>query len=151
MQLKIISYPSQTDNLITNSVLVGGCFDLLHYGHYSFLKSAALHGSVIVALESDTTIITQKKNAPIHTQQQRGEILSELICVAQVICLPPLYTYEDYLTLVKWANPSVLAITQGDSQTENKHRQAREIGAKVVVVNTLISGLSSSIIRATHL
>jgi len=39
-------------------ILVGGCFDLLHYGHITFLKNAKLPNSfLLVALESDEYII----------------------------------------------------------------------------------------------
>ncbi|MBX3487128.1 MAG: adenylyltransferase/cytidyltransferase family protein [Candidatus Paracaedibacteraceae bacterium] len=146
-----IIYNSQQYFPIENSVLVGGCFDLLHYGHLNFLKAAAQHGSVVVALESDESITAAKKSPPIHTQQQRAEILSELRCVQQIICLPVLTTYEDYLGLVMVIKPKVLAITEGDPQTENKKHQAKAVGAEIIVVNTLVDGLSSSLIRAKHL
>ena len=150
MSSKITHYPN-INTLIQNSVLAGGCFDLLHYGHLTLLKSAATYGPVVVALESDDSILASKKSPPIHTQQQRAEILSEMNCVAKVICLPPLKTYEDYLDLVKAIRPAVLAITDGDSQADNKKRQAETVGARVIVVNTLIPGLSSSLIRSNHL
>ncbi|MBX3457390.1 MAG: adenylyltransferase/cytidyltransferase family protein [Candidatus Paracaedibacteraceae bacterium] len=137
---------------IKDSVLVGGCFDLLHYGHLCFLRAAAEHGPVIVALEPDESIRVNKKSPPIHAQHQRAEILSELRCVHQIICLPPvLRNFEDYLNLVQKVKPATLAVTEGDPQVKNKMRQAEAIGAKVIVVNTLIEGLSSSLIRATHL
>ncbi|MBW8310187.1 MAG: adenylyltransferase/cytidyltransferase family protein [Candidatus Paracaedibacteraceae bacterium] len=151
MQLKIIPY--QLDNSITlpGCVLVGGCFDLLHYGHLNFLKASAKLGSLVVALESDRAIKLRKGSSPIHTQQQRAEILAELHCVATVILLPMLKTYEDYCTLVLAIQPSVLAITQGDPQTDNKKKQAAAINAKLVEVNNLIEGLSSTLIKANHL
>ncbi len=151
MTEQIIYYPHQNYILLPNAVLVGGCFDLLHYGHLNFLKAAAQHGAVIVALESDESITAAKKNSPIHTQQQRAEILSELRCVHQIICLPVLTTYEDYLNLVMDVKPKVLAITEGDPQTKNKRHQAKAVGAEIIVVNTLVDGLSSSLIRAKHL
>nr|WP_236682642.1 adenylyltransferase/cytidyltransferase family protein [Rickettsia felis] len=45
-------------------VLVGGCFDLLHYGHIEFLRKAKKQGKyLIVALEPDETIIKYKKTS----------------------------------------------------------------------------------------
>lgn len=147
----ILIYPDHINHQLKSSVLVGGCFDLLHYGHLCFLKGASEHGPVIVALESDESIQMSKKSSPIHTQRQRAEILSELKCVSQVICLPVLKTYEEYLELVQTIKPAFLAVTEGDAQLENKKRQAEIVGAKVIVVNSLIDGLSSSLIRANHL
>src|SRR6476620_9605469 len=38
-------------------VLVGGCFDVLHYGHVEFLKNAKSQGHIlVVALEPDEKI-----------------------------------------------------------------------------------------------
>ena len=58
-------------------VLVGGCFDVLHYGHIHFLSSAKNHGDqVVVALESDENVKTRKGSTrPIHTQAQRKAML----------------------------------------------------------------------------
>lgn len=151
MQSKIIAYPFEEPIILSGCVLVGGCFDLLHYGHLSFLKSAADLGNLVVALEKDSSIVLSKGNKPIHTHRQRAEILAELMCVSQVLLLPPLHNFSDYLHLVQDINPAILAITQGDPQTENKTKQANLIGAKVVIVNDLIDGLSSSLIKLKHL
>lgn len=151
MQPKIISYPFDKTINLSGCVLVGGCFDLLHYGHLNFLKSAAGFGPLAVALESDKTIHHSKGKQSIHTQIQRAEILAELQCVNHVILLPLLTGYEDYLALVMAVKPSILAITEGDPQTINKKRQAETAKARLVVVNTLIEGLSSSLIKAKHL
>lgn len=153
MRSKLISYkknhiPSDITDA-THKVLVGGCFDLLHYGHLNFLKSAKNQGEcLIIALESDESIKASKGRPPIHTQQQRAEILAELECVDHILLLPPLNGYEDYSNLVQELNPEILAVTQGDPQTENKQKQADLIGASLVIVNNLLDGLSSSIIRS---
>lgn len=72
MKTQIWKY-SEADNIakeLTGKkiVLVGGCFDLLHYGHFTFLKNAKKEGDVlVVALESDEFILNQKKRKPVHT------------------------------------------------------------------------------------
>ena len=68
------------------TVLVGGCFDILHYGHVRFLSQAKAKGEVLmVALESDEFIRRIKKKKPIHTQEQRAEILAHLDLVDMII------------------------------------------------------------------
>lgn len=153
MHQKILIYPQdQLPPLQGTKTLVGGCFDLLHYGHLSFFKAAKKLGDyLIVGLEPDTTIERLKRAAPIHTQKQRAEILAELICIDYILLLPDLYTYDDYLALVKAIHPNFLGVTKGDPQTINKQKQASEIGACVIEVNQLIDGLSSSLIRRNHL
>lgn len=126
-------------------VLVGGCFDLFHFGHLQFLKEAKKQGNyLIVAIDPDDFIREKKGREPVHSQQQRAEILKGLKFVDEVICLPYLKTYEDYLALVQKIKPAVIAVTKNDPQFKNKQKQAAAVGAKVKVVTPLLSGFSSS-------
>jgi|GEM_PF-317661 len=126
-------------------VLVGGCFDVLHYGHIQFLKRAKAQGDfLVVALEPDTTILQYKKRKPVHTQQQRAENLAGLDCVDRVLLLPSMKGFEDYNQLVVDVKPAVIAITKNDPQLANKERQAQGVGAKVVAVMDRMDGFSSS-------
>jgi len=114
-------------------VLVGGCFDILHWGHISFLKKAKKLGNcLIVALESDENTKRLKGlTRPIHTQKQRAEILKSLRFVDKVILLLPL---PDYQKLVEEVKPQIMAVTQGDPLIKNKKKLAKLVGAKVVVI-----------------
>lgn len=126
-------------------VLVGGCFDLFHFGHLQFLKKAKKQGNyLIVAIDPDDFIREKKGREPVHSQKQRAEILKALKSVDKVICLPYLKTYEDYLALVQKIKPAVIAVTKNDPQLKNKQKQAAAVGAKVKVVTSLLSGFSSS-------
>lgn len=129
------------------TVLVGGCFDVLHYGHIQFLLNAKKTGdTLIVALESDQYIIETKKRQPVHSQMQRARILSSLRPVDIVVLLPRLRTNEEYFEMVKKIKPAIIATTKGDSMLEIKKQQAKVIGAKVEVVSDLIKPFSSSYI-----
>ncbi len=124
---------------------MGGCFDLLHYGHIRFLEEARLKGqSLTVALEADEMILKSKKRHPVHTQVQRAAILAALRSVDCVLLLPLLTSFEEYFSLVKDVSPSLIAVTQGDPQSENKRKQADACGAAVEVVVPQIEGFSSS-------
>jgi FAD synthetase len=126
-------------------VLVGGCFDILHYGHVRFLELAREQGAcLMVALESDEAILETKKRHPIHTQEQRAHVLQALACVDEVVCLPRLKTYEDYLGVVVAATPEVIATTQGDPQLDNKRLQARRVGGRLEVVIPQLEGFSTT-------
>ncbi len=117
-------------------VLVGGCFDLLHYGHIRFLEEAKKLGDrLVVALESDENVRRKKGDSrPIHTQAQRKAMLEALSCVDEVIALPTMSSHQDYVDLVVDIGPSVIAITQGDPVEANKRMQAAKIGAQLVVI-----------------
>ncbi len=133
-------------------VLVGGCFDILHYGHIEFLRKAKEQGDhLIVALEPDESIMNYKHRHPIHNQLQRAEILSSLHFVDEVLLLPTLHGFNDYNKLVQYINPQVIAVTKGDSQTQNKRIQAESIGAMVVEVTDLVSNQKGEILSSSSI
>jgi len=130
-------------------VLVGGCFDVLHYGHLKFLKAAkAIGDKLIVALEPDTSIQIYKKRSPIHTAGQRAEILASLSFVDEVMILPSMQGDRAYLQLVQDVHPAFIAVTAGDPQLANKQKQAALVGAQVTVVTALLAEFSTTCIRA---
>ena len=118
------------------TVLVGGCFDILHFGHISFLTQAkALGDTLVVALESDDNVRKSKGPLrPIHSQENRKTMLETLSCVDEVIPLPEMHGDQDYVDFVTHLKPSIIAITQGDPITDKKKKQAETIGAEFVVI-----------------
>ena len=126
------------------TVLVGGCFDLIHFGHLKFLEKAKEQGDfLIVALESDEFIKKHKKKQPVHQQSERAEILSNLNMIDLILLLPLFKTNNDYFDLVKKVSPRIIAVTVGDQQLENKKKQAIEIGAEVKEVVTNLKNFST--------
>ena len=129
-------------------VVGGGCFDIFHYGHLIFLKKARKEGDfLIILLESDEFIKKNKQRKPIHSLNQRAEILAELESVDLVVKLPLLVKDEDYLRIVKTIKPSVIAITAGDEKLKKKANIAKKINAQLKIVTNLLSDFSSSSIR----
>jgi len=130
-------------------VLVGGCFDLLHFGHISFLKRAKSYGNfLIVALESDESVRRMKgKNRPIHTQDQRKVMLESLIFVNKVITLPPMLSDERYYEFVRKIKPDVIAVTEGDPILNKKKQQAKEVNAQIIIVAKIHSPSSSQLAK----
>lgn len=128
-------------------VLVGGCFDILHYGHIQFLQKAKNIGDyLIVALEPDERIIQSKNRQPIHNQQERAYNLLALRFVDYVLLLPLLNGFGDYLGLVEAVKPHSIAVTDGDPQINNKKKQAEIVNAQLVIVTNRIEPFSSSMI-----
>lgn len=126
-------------------VLAGGCFDLLHYGHFTFLRNARKEGDVlVVALESDEFINKRKNRKPVHTQKQRAEILAALEQVDFVLLLPYLESHEDYRKLVQDTRPHIVAVTAGDTYIEYKKKHAESVGAVVKIVSSLLPEFSTT-------
>lgn len=135
------------------NVLVGGCFDLIHYGHTQFLTAArALGDHLVVALESDENVRKMKGSTrPIHTQKQRKAMLLSLSAVSEVISLPPMNSDAEYRDLVTRIAPSVIAITEGDPMEEKKREHAAAIGATIAVIPKIHTPSTSQLAKLLEL
>lgn len=120
-------------------VLVGGCFDLIHYGHIEFLRQAKTYGDhLIVLLESDERTKRLKgNNRPFHTQAQRKIMLEAIRYVDEVIPLPDMKSDQEYLDVVRKIKPSVIAFTEGDPILDKKIKQTEEIGARAIIISNI--------------
>ncbi len=127
-------------------VVAGGCFDLLHVGHITFLQEAKKQGDIlIILLEADETIKKNKgEKRPINTQLDRAKILSAIQYVDYICLLEPHMTDKDYDRLVFMIKPAIISTTKGDLLRFHKERQAREIGAIVKDVTEHISEKSTT-------
>ncbi|QQG41524.1 MAG: adenylyltransferase/cytidyltransferase family protein [Candidatus Woesebacteria bacterium] len=134
-------------------VLVGGCFDILHYGHIHFLKHAkALGNHLVIALESDKNIKKLKGvGRPIHDQNKRREVLESLNFVDEVIILKDEMRDSDYFELVDRVRPLVIAVTAGDPMIEKKKSHAFKVGAKVIEIPKIDSPSTTQIARLLEL
>lgn len=127
-------------------VLAGGCFDILHIGHITFLEEAKEKGNILfVLLESDESISERKGDSrPINSQQTRAQVLAALEPVDYIVLLPPLCKNNDYDVIIGGINPNVIAITEGDPNRIHKERQAKIVSAHLVEVTKRISGKSTT-------
>lgn len=70
-------------------VFTAGTFDILHFGHISFLKKcrdiAGINGKVVVVLNPDEFVAKYKGNAPIMTYEERARSLQGVPYVDEVI------------------------------------------------------------------
>jgi rfaE bifunctional protein nucleotidyltransferase chain/domain len=71
-------------------VATNGCFDLLHFGHVSYLQRArALGDLLIVGLNGDQSVRELKgAGRPLVPQRQRAAVLAALACVDAVVIFP---------------------------------------------------------------
>ncbi len=60
-------------------VMTGGVFDVIHHGHITTLRAAKELGDVlVVAIATDKTVKRVKGHKPMHSQNERAEIVSAL-------------------------------------------------------------------------
>ena len=80
----LVSNWKKEDNSI---VFTNGCFDVLHYGHVSYLAEASdLGDKMIIGLNSDSSVRRLKgETRPINGQHERAVLLSALQFVDAVV------------------------------------------------------------------
>jgi D-beta-D-heptose 7-phosphate kinase/D-beta-D-heptose 1-phosphate adenosyltransferase len=83
-----------------------GCFDILHWGHVSYLEKAKGHDRVlIVALNSDASVRKLKgKGRPVNNERSRAHVLAALACVDYVT----VFSEPTPLSLIKRLKPDIL-------------------------------------------
>ena len=83
-----------------------GCFDILHFGHVSYLEAGKKKNRVlVVALNSDTSIRTIKgNNRPIIPQKERAAVVAALECVDYVT----IFNEPTPLKVIEILKPDVL-------------------------------------------
>ena len=135
------------------TILVGGCFDFIHFGHIKFLEEAKKYGDrLVVMLESDETIKKLKgEGRPFHTQEQRKTMLEALRMIDEVIMLPPNMTDKDYVEMIRKINPTSIALTEGDPILEKKMKQTESIGARAVVIPKIPTHSTSTLAKLLKL
>ena len=88
-------------------VFAGGVFDIIHPGHIYTLDSAKKLGDVlVVVVATDTTAQKMKKRKPLHSQEQRRDLVGSLSMVD--ICL--VGDEQDIFKTVDKVKPQVIAL-----------------------------------------
>ena len=107
-------------------VFTNGCFDILHAGHVSYLRSAKKMGDIlVVGVNSDESIKRLKgQDRPLNSLTDRMLVLSSLGVVDYIIP----FEEDTPLELIKDILPDIL-VKGGDYQVENI------VGADVVLQN----------------
>ena len=127
-------------------VVVGGCFDILHLGHVTFLEKAKKKGEVLVVLlESDEKIKKIKgEKRPINNQENRARVLASLKTVDWVVKLPEMKNDKDYVDLLREIRPEAVAISGGDENKKRKQEETEKLGIKLIEVSKRIPFHSTS-------
>lgn len=117
-------------------VLTGGCFDVLHDAHIRFLTGAKKEGDVLILLlESDENIKKLKgPDRPVNNFIKRANTLEGLGFIDLIVELSPNVSDKYYYNLTKLIQPDIIALTKGDPLTENKEKQAKEVGGEIRII-----------------
>ena len=119
-------------------VLAGGVFDIIHPGHIHTLNAAKKLGDVlVVVVATDNTAVKMKKRRPLHTQDQRQELVNSLSMVD--LCL--IGQEEDIFKTVNHVKPQIIAL--GYDQTHQEKFITE--GCKKIKLDAKVARLQSPI------
>lgn len=119
-------------------VLAGGVFDIIHPGHIHTLNAAKKLGDVlVVVVATDNTAVKMKKRRPLHTQDQRQELVNSLSMVD--LCL--IGQEEDIFKTVNYVKPQIIAL--GYDQTHQEKFITE--GCKKIKLDAKVARLQSPI------
>ncbi|MFA5087464.1 MAG: D-glycero-beta-D-manno-heptose 1-phosphate adenylyltransferase [Candidatus Omnitrophota bacterium] len=87
-------------------VFTNGCFDILHFGHVSYLEAAKRNNRIlVVGLNSDSSVRKIKgQKRPIVPQKERAVLVAALECVDLVT----IFDEETPLKLIQFLRPDIL-------------------------------------------
>ena len=119
-------------------VLAGGVFDIIHPGHISTLNAAKALGDVlVVVVATDNTAVKMKKKKPLHSQEQRKELVNSLTMVD--LCV--IGQEDDMFKTVNHVKPQTIAL--GYDQV---HQEKFIIdGCKRIKLDAIVARLESPI------
>jgi len=105
-------------------VATNGCFDLVHFGHVSYLQRARKLGDLlVVGLNGDRSVRELKgPGRPLVPQRQRAAVLAALACVDAVVIFPQKRAHR-FLAVVR---PDVY-VKGGDYRPETLDARERAV------------------------
>ena len=127
-------------------VFTNGCFDVLHYGHVTYLAEASdLGDKMIIGLNSDASVRRLKgKTRPINGQHERAVLLAALQFVDAVV----IFDEDTPENLINIVGPDFLV--KGGDYTIDTIVGANFVmsyGGKVITIPLVENFSSSSIIK----
>ena len=119
-------------------VLAGGVFDIIHPGHIYTLNAAKELGDVlVVVVATDNTAVKMKKRRPLHSQEQRQELVNSLSMVD--LCL--IGQEDDIFKTVNTVRPQIIALGYDQAHQEKFITE----GCKKISLDAKVARLQSPI------
>jgi len=119
-------------------VLAGGVFDIIHPGHIYTLNAAKELGDIlVVVVATDNTAVKMKKRRPLHSQEQRQELVNSLSMVD--LCL--IGQEDDIFKTVNHVKPQIIALGYDQIHQEKFITE----GCKKIELDAIVARLQSPI------
>lgn len=124
-------------------VTTNGCFDLLHYGHVSYLERAGRLGDMlVVGVNSDATVRRLKgRGRPLNPARVRAAVVAALRAVDAVF----IFNAETPVTFLKALKPDI-HVKGGDYSGRLLEQDAVEEAGGTVRILPKVPGVSTTLL-----
>lgn len=127
-------------------VYAPGVFDILHVGHIKYLQKAKKQGDyLVVGLQSDEGVLSQKGRYPTLSQDIRKKTLEALECVDKI----NIYEDYNYVQHAQCANASVFCLSsqyRNAPRFEDLKKYLNSINGKIFYIEPY-KGISDTMIK----
>jgi cytidyltransferase-like protein len=137
LQGRNLKFKSSKRSDLVKTILVTGCFDVLHPEHLKLLRAAKnLGGRLLVGVETDARVGRLKgPGRPVNNLAVRINNLKRLKIADKVFPLPEKFNAQSgRLAWLKRVRPDILAVSASTPHLAAKRRLMKQIGGRVVVV-----------------
>ena len=117
------------------TVMVSGCFDLLHAGHVAFFKTAAEYGDLHVFVGRDANILQLKGKPTVFSQEERRYMVEAVKYVKEAHIASGMGML-DFAGDMEVLKPDIFLVNS-DGSTEEKRELCRRLGVEYVVLDRI--------------
>lgn len=117
------------------TVLVSGCYDLLHAGHIAFFKTASRYGKLYVSVGKDENLLKLKGKSPYFSQEERVYMVGAVRYVEEAFVASGdgMLDFEEDMKRLK---PDYFVVNW-DGYTDGKKRLCEENNVELVVLERI--------------
>lgn len=131
------------------TVLVSGCYDIVHLGHVRFLFDAKKLGDALFVSVASDDIIRQLKgpDRPVMHQRYRASMLASLVPTDYVIISEEPISFPNRINfkqLMSSIMPDVLAVNSTDKSLDAKRELISSMGGKMAVIDVATTAITST-------
>lgn len=120
---------------MTKTVMVSGCYDLLHAGHVAFFKTAAKYGKLHVFVGRDENVKGLKGKAPYFSEEERKYMVQAVRYVDKAYVSSGMGML-DFAEDMKMLKPDYFVVNH-DGYTTGKKDLCDELGVELVVLDRI--------------
>jgi D-beta-D-heptose 7-phosphate kinase/D-beta-D-heptose 1-phosphate adenosyltransferase len=129
-----------------STVMVNGCFDLIHRGHIEHLRQAASFGDKLIVALTEDKFVNKGPGRPINAWADRAYVLQALRCVDYV------YPTQNASAAIRLHKPHIFVkgidYADGGAWTEDVEKACRDAGAQLMFTTTPKKSATDIIRRA---